>query len=548
MIVFRSWRDNPLRALTETIAAETQGNPKQKLDVLLDAGAERVGGELFIILDQFEEYFLYHPEEDGEGTFAIEFPRALNQPALRASFLLSMRDDCLAKLDRFKGRIPRLFDHYLRIEHLDRRAARAAIIRPLKQYNRIPGKDRAGIERALVKAILSEVEAQQLALHEEWRGVPGDGSPFQTSRRIEAPYLQLILQRLWDEELRSGSNVMRLETLERLGGAERIVLGHLDRAMAALEPRDQETAARVFHYLVTPSRTKVAYTAADLAGYTGLPQREMQLLLERLSAANMRILCPVAGPPDSGEDQRFEIYHDVLAGAILEYVQKREISQAREEADRERQRAEKEARMAVRLRWLSAAVVVLFAVALAIGSWAWYQRQMRFQQDQIVLQRKLENEQLRLRKVQLETQAAAKELEIEAARREKQGLSQQAASLRQQADHARRIAILAQGGGALPKPSSAQTNVEEAAPGRAITIFWSGSLEPNGELTIEGGQASTGQITQPLPGRPVHLEKVTPAAIAVLEAPSAANRWRRLKLRNGTRPTESIIITLRQNR
>ncbi len=39
---------------------------------------------------------------------------------LRVSFLVSMREDSIAKLDFFKGRIPNLFDNYLRIDHLER--------------------------------------------------------------------------------------------------------------------------------------------------------------------------------------------------------------------------------------------------------------------------------------------------------------------------------------------------------------------------------------------------------------------------------------------
>ena len=62
---------------------------------------------LLVVLDQFEEYFLYHPDEDGAGTFAVEFPRLVNEPNLRVNFLLSIREDAWAKLDRFEGRIPR---------------------------------------------------------------------------------------------------------------------------------------------------------------------------------------------------------------------------------------------------------------------------------------------------------------------------------------------------------------------------------------------------------------------------------------------------------
>ena len=51
------------------------------------------------------------------------------------SFLVAIREDAVAKLDRFKGQIPNLFDNYLRIEHLDREAAREAIELPLERYN-----------------------------------------------------------------------------------------------------------------------------------------------------------------------------------------------------------------------------------------------------------------------------------------------------------------------------------------------------------------------------------------------------------------------------
>jgi hypothetical protein len=62
-------------------------------------------GEMYLILDQFEEYFLYHDHESGPRTFDAEFPQAVNQSKLRTNFLLSIRDDALARLDRFKGRI-----------------------------------------------------------------------------------------------------------------------------------------------------------------------------------------------------------------------------------------------------------------------------------------------------------------------------------------------------------------------------------------------------------------------------------------------------------
>ena len=60
----------------------------------------------------------------------------MNDPNLRVHFLLSIREDSLAKLDRFKGQIPRLFANYVRIEHLNRAAARRAIEGPIEEWNR----------------------------------------------------------------------------------------------------------------------------------------------------------------------------------------------------------------------------------------------------------------------------------------------------------------------------------------------------------------------------------------------------------------------------
>jgi hypothetical protein len=42
----------------------------------------------------------------------------------------------------------------------------------------------------------------------------------QNHARIEAPFLQMVLTRLWDVEMAAGSNTLRKNTFERLGGAE----------------------------------------------------------------------------------------------------------------------------------------------------------------------------------------------------------------------------------------------------------------------------------------------------------------------------------------
>ena len=56
--------------------------------------------------------------------------------------LIALREDALAGLDRFKGRVPHLFENYLRLKHLDRTAAREAIEQPVAEWNRRPRRTR----------------------------------------------------------------------------------------------------------------------------------------------------------------------------------------------------------------------------------------------------------------------------------------------------------------------------------------------------------------------------------------------------------------------
>ncbi|MGH9901865.1 MAG: hypothetical protein ACRD68_08655, partial [Pyrinomonadaceae bacterium] len=349
VVVFNAWHGRPLEDIKTAVAKVAPPAGRKKLKVTRDsplaeylgAHAAQLGRRLMIILDQFEEYFLYHSQDDA---FAVEFQHAVMRADSPVSFLVSLREDALARLDRFKGRIPILFDNYLRIDHLDRAAGRAAVEKPVEKYNRRPGaKGRpVSVEPALVEAVLDQVATGQVNIGGAGQGVVKDGA---TAARIETPYLQLVLTRLWEEEKRKGSRRLRLKTLDGLGGAEKIVRTHLDTAMDALSTDKQTVAAAVFHYLVTPSGTKISHTVSDLAEYAKVPQKQLATVLEALLGGEVRILRGVAPPPDQPDAPRYEIFHDVLAAAILDwrsrYVKKQEQAEAVKKLRRERAEAKK---------------------------------------------------------------------------------------------------------------------------------------------------------------------------------------------------------------
>jgi WD40 repeat protein len=392
VVVFSSWRDDPISGLMahvqEAISPLLAGQKireaeKGSLLKNLQFWSEHIDGDLLIIFDQFEEYFLYHPQEEGIGTFASEFPKAVNSPDLRVNFLISVREDALAKLDRFKGRIPNLFDNYLRIDHLDRAEARAAIERPIVEYNRLQTEGQTvSIEPGLVEAVLDQIKTGQVRLGEAGRGMIEGAVSRSDEGRIETPYLQLVMTRLWDEEITSVPlqedgeklgvrGVLRLSTLQRLGGAERIVHTHLDQTMSGLPTDERDAAARIFHYLVTPSGTKIAHTVADLAEYAHISPEQITPVLDKLSGTGIRILRPVAPPVHQLGPPRYEIFHDVLAGAILDwrarYVQAQELAEAHRKLAEERQRANK-------LRWGMIGLTLLLLLMVGLVIFALHQR------------------------------------------------------------------------------------------------------------------------------------------------------------------------------
>src|SRR4029453_11976431 len=97
---FRAWREDALAALVDAVyaaCAEALGGeelprwtPDQDVGETLGGGAEQ-GRTLLVVLDEFQDYFLYPPGESAPGTFAYEFPRLVNEPNLRVHFLVSLR-------------------------------------------------------------------------------------------------------------------------------------------------------------------------------------------------------------------------------------------------------------------------------------------------------------------------------------------------------------------------------------------------------------------------------------------------------------------------
>ena len=365
-VVFGSWRGDPTTDLISALAAAA-GPLAQRDDVevrrdSLDHAIEDVAastqGIPLVILDQFEEHFLGDTGDDDR--FDVELARCVNRRDLRANFLIAIREDAYSLIgSRFKAHIPNVYANFLHLDFLDAEAARAAIVQPLAAFNGRRGTDGApvSIEPELVETVIDQVRRGRVTMGDgAAAGVVPDGHS-----RVETAYLQLVMKRLWDEEVSLGSEHLRLETLQRLGGADTIVHSHLDDAMTKLPEPQRDAATAALRFLVTSSGRKIALSSDELREFADVDATSLEPALEHL--ARERILRPIpANEPGGGA--RHEIYHDVLAPAIRDW--------RRAEAERRLERLRRRTRrLEVRARVLAAAVIALAALSVGLALYVW---------------------------------------------------------------------------------------------------------------------------------------------------------------------------------
>jgi Novel STAND NTPase 1 len=151
---FKLWQRDPLRGLAHEIEDSLEaafGPAEQAFELsgsLRDMVADwrkryRFGGDLLLILDQFEDFFKYARKQECDGGFATELPRLLWDDQVFVNVLIAIRDDSLSLLDHFKRDIPNLLDNRLRLPHLSKDSAISAMIEPLRIFREEHG-DEAG--------------------------------------------------------------------------------------------------------------------------------------------------------------------------------------------------------------------------------------------------------------------------------------------------------------------------------------------------------------------------------------------------------------------
>jgi hypothetical protein len=352
--------------------------------------ADKADRPVLLVLDQFEEYFLYHPH--GLSSLDAELGKLINRRASPVRVLFSLRSDGLFLLDRLRLRIPNVFSSMISVEALDDNAAVDCVLLPLQAYNRMSGTAAVqvpGRDADLVRALVSGADEEQILLRLPGRGRSELEQDEQRSPRIVAPFLQMALDALWQQDvINLGRDHLELATLRQLAGLApteqsseavgAIAQKYVDSILAGFSDEEKAVCALILERMVLPSGQKVAVKLLDLSPVlTDVQQNLAESILGKLSSdQTRRLIKMVAGVKDS--EPHYQILHDAMAIPLLGWVEQWKsddrAARARKEAESERAAAqEREARVRQRARTFAAFVVagvVLFIMG-AVGYRYW---------------------------------------------------------------------------------------------------------------------------------------------------------------------------------
>jgi WD40 repeat protein len=267
-------------------------------------GAPSQTGQLTVlVLDQFEEFFLYFPSPD---KFAERLATITSSPVAPVHILFSMRSDAISLLDPLRIHLPDLFDATLELQHLDRNSVIEAIEGPIRVWNKN--------KHANVEVDRDFADALVRGLCEK-----GGSSNASDMPRIELAYLQLALERIWTAEGGPRATALRKSTLDKLKGVREIARRHVEEVLDPLPRHSKKVCRVVLDRLVTRSGSKIAYSTADLAEIAHVSEEKLKEILKPLVRARIVRRVEFRAPkPQSG----FEIVHDVLARPLFEWAQR----------------------------------------------------------------------------------------------------------------------------------------------------------------------------------------------------------------------------------
>jgi hypothetical protein len=296
--------------------APSEPDPTADLLTVLHWAQSFAGRRLVLVLDQAEQ-LLDRVAAPTRQAFLTELARAYESAYARAAtegagtaaegrpylvvdlrLVFAVREDAFVRLDELRQALAAVFENNYRLDRLSREDAREAIVAPVERWFNMRYAD------ALVERLLDDLY--------------DDG--------VAPPQLQIVCDRLFREFGKPGA-VIGLSDYERLHGADGILSGYLEAALAEHADVEQPIAQAALLALVTSQGTRALVGHDELIAATEASVETAEAVIQKLIEQRL-----VRRLGDTGTEVRYELAHDVLATRVAEWQTEamRQIKQARE--------------------------------------------------------------------------------------------------------------------------------------------------------------------------------------------------------------------------
>jgi hypothetical protein len=236
----------------------------------------RGGGNLLVLVDQFEELFRYRSlagREEAEAFIALLLASA-SERSVPIYVVLTMRSDFVGRCAEFDGLAEAVDDAQYLCPRLSRRQIAAAVEGPAKVF-------KGDVEPRLIARIVNDM------------GTEPD----------QLPLMQHALMRLWSRAQAHDPPLLRLDDYVAEGGIKGSLSRHADEILAEITrdmPERAETARRLFCLLVEGEGENAVRRLArvtEVMAVTGKPLDETAAVADPFRAPGRSLLMPELARP-----------------------------------------------------------------------------------------------------------------------------------------------------------------------------------------------------------------------------------------------------------
>ena len=211
--------------------------------------------EIIIILDQFEEFFIFYQERSLRNAFVDDLANVYNDKMLPVRFVIAIRKDYYSDLAEFHSRIPSIFDNTYWLDAMTLKEARQAITAPIAKL-----MQPMYYEHSLIDMLINDID----------------------QNGVELPYLQIICTQLYDDAFLSGKTYIETTQYEQLGRVLGILGAYLKKKIESLPGRQEMIAKAILVELVSSQTTKRVVAYSTLSSRINAQQDEFNTVLSEL--------------------------------------------------------------------------------------------------------------------------------------------------------------------------------------------------------------------------------------------------------------------------